>query len=116
MLQETAHWKSVKTAVMSSGLPPWYLFPFWRASFSKGVVVLPQLYFRVTPTMAFTMSWSNCGRGFSPSVGMPSFQNVLTRPVRSFGHRLSNRPSDATRHRSPACTFSESAEPLAGYE
>ena len=100
---------------MSSGLPPSYLYPCCKASCSKGVVVLPQLYLSVTPTIAFTISCKCSSSVFSDCEGKPSFQNVLSKVIRSRGQTLSNRPSDATRHKSPDSTCNSSDNPDAAY-
>ena len=101
--------------MISSGFPPSYLNPHSVASCSKGDWLLLQLHFSVTPTIAFTISCKFSCCVFSLSEGNPSFQNVFNRVVKSLGHRLSKRPSEATRHRSPGITSSKSERPLAGY-
>ena len=101
-LKKQMYLKRVNTAVISSGFPPSYLYPCCKASCSKGVVVFPQLYFNVTPTMAFTISCKFSTSLFSEFCGNPSFQNVLNRDIKSRGHMLSKKPSVATRHKSPA--------------
>ena len=101
---------------MSSGFPPSYLNPHSVASCSKGDWLLLQLHFNVTPTIAFTISCRFSCFVLSVSEGNPSFQNVFKRVIRSLGQRLSNSPSEATRHKSPGITSNKSERPFAGYK